>query len=55
MRYAVLEPPAPAAIAQDPERAPVIWLVDPHGFLVLAYPPGYDLDRVIKDLKRLIR
>ena len=55
MRYAVLEPPAPAPIAQDPERAPAIWLVDPHGFLVLAYPPGYDLDRVIKDLKRLIR
>jgi len=55
MRYAVLEPPAPAAIASDPERAPAIWLVDPHGFLVLAYPPGYDLDRVIKDLKRLIR
>jgi len=55
MRYAVLEPPAPDAIAHDPERGPAIWLVDPHGFLVLEYAPGYDLDRVIKDLKKLIR
>jgi hypothetical protein len=55
MRYATLEPPAPEAIAHDPEDGPALWLVDPHGFLVLSYRAGYDLDRVVQDLKRLIR
>ena len=55
MRFAALELPLPEAIARDPARGPALRLVDPHGFVVLAYDEGYELDRVIKDLKKLIR
>ena len=30
-------------------------LIDPHGFLVLSYPEGYDGNRLRKDLARLIK
>lgn len=30
-------------------------LIDPHGFLVLSYPAGYDANRLRKDLARLIK
>jgi cytochrome oxidase Cu insertion factor (SCO1/SenC/PrrC family) len=30
-------------------------LIDPHGFLVLSYPPGYDANLLRKDLARLVK
>jgi len=30
-------------------------LVDPHGFLILSYPAGYDGNLLKKDLARLIK
>ena len=31
------------------------WLVDPNGFVVLRYPPGFDLGGLRTDLSRLLR
>lgn len=55
MQFGLAEPPLPQELAHDPDAGPALWLVDPHGFLVMAYLPGYELDGVVKDLKRLIR
>jgi hypothetical protein len=35
--------------------APNIYLVDPHGNLVLRYPPDPDIRRLAKDMERLLR
>ena len=35
--------------------ARIMALVDPHGFLVLSYPAGYDANLMRKDLARLIK
>jgi len=32
-----------------------VLLVDPHGFLILSYPAGYDGNLLKKDLARLIK
>jgi hypothetical protein len=34
---------------------PDLWLVDPHGYAVLYYPPGFDPGGLRKDLGRLLK
>jgi hypothetical protein len=46
--------PAPLAAPRD-SRGVELWLVDPHGFLVMAYPAGYDPSGLRRDLARLVR
>lgn len=41
--------------ADWPLQAGSVYLVDPQGFLVLRYPPGFDPTGLLKDLKRLLR
>ncbi|MDA3877465.1 MAG: hypothetical protein PF483_10300 [Halothiobacillus sp.] len=38
-----------------PLQAGSVYLIDPQGFLVLRYPPGFDPTGLLKDLKRLLR
>ena len=44
-----------AALPARPGAAPNIYLVDPHGNLVLRYPPDPDIRRLAKDMERLLR
>ena len=46
-KFAALRP-------QDADNVAAV-LVDPHGFLVLSYPAGYDANLLRKDLARLIK
>lgn len=46
-RIAPLAGPLPAQ--------PQAWLVDPHGFVVLHYPPGFDPAGLRRDLSRLLK
>jgi hypothetical protein len=48
------ELPAPLQGRPDGEL-PELWLVDPHGFLVMHYPPGFDPSGLRRDLSRLVR
>ena len=34
---------------------PELWLIDPHGYLVMRYPPGFDAGGLRRDLSRLLR
>jgi hypothetical protein len=44
------------ALAAGPAPdAPELWLVDPHGYAVLFYAPGFDPAGVRKDLDRLLK
>jgi len=46
-----LPPPLQTPVGQDIE----VWLVDPHGYLVLHYPAGFDPNGLRRDLSRLIK
>lgn len=41
--------------ADWPLQAGSVYVIDPQGFLVLRYPPGFDPTGLLKDLKRLLR
>ena len=45
----------PAAMLARPSQGAEVWLVDPHGYLVMHYPSGFDPAGLRKDLSRLIR
>lgn len=45
----------PAPFRAQVEQGVEVWLVDPHGFLVLHYPVGYDPSGLRRDLSRLIK
>ena len=57
-RLHVLQP-APALLAElagsDDPRGAVVYLVDPNGFVVLRYPPGFDPGGLRTDLARLLK
>ena len=46
---------APPELDARPPSGTEVWLVDPHGFLVMHYPSGFDPSGLRKDLSRLIR
>lgn len=45
----------PAPLLERPAEGVQVWLVDPHGFLVLRYVEGFDPSGLRKDLSRLIK
>jgi hypothetical protein len=45
----------PAPLREPLAAGPEIWLVDPHGYAVLHYRPGYDPSGLRKDLQRLVK
>jgi hypothetical protein len=45
----------PAPLQTPVAPLPDVWLVDPHGYLVLHYPPGFDPNGLRRDLGRLIK
>lgn len=45
----------PAPLRREPKALPELWLVDPHGYLILHYPEGFDPNRLRKDLGRLLK
>jgi hypothetical protein len=45
----------PATFAGPATGAPDLWLVDPHGYAVLYYAPGFDPGGLRKDLSRLLK
>lgn len=47
--------PLPAPLARVPKAMPEVWLVDPHGYLVLHYPEGFDPNQLRKDLSRVLK
>ncbi|MCY1406624.1 hypothetical protein D3C76_924130 [compost metagenome] len=47
--------PAAHAKAVKQGAAPQLWIVDPHGNLVLRYPAGTDGKAVLKDLQHLLK
>lgn len=49
-----LEGALPEALTA-PTTAPEVWLVDPHGYLVLHYPAGFEPRGLRRDLGRLIK
>ena len=49
-----LEGELPAPL-REPPVAPEVYLVDPHGYLVLHYPPGFAPRELRRDLSRLIK
>lgn len=46
---------APPELTRAPEQGVAAWLVDPHGFLALRYPGGFDARHLRRDLSRLIK
>ncbi len=44
-----------ASLHPGGEDEVVVYFADPHGFLVLAYPLGYDANLLRKDLQRAIK
>ena len=46
--------PAPIHLPRRPESLPV-YFVDPGGFLVMRYAPGFDPSGMRKDLARLLK
>jgi len=55
VQYGAAVSPVPPPLDRDPAEAPALWLADPHGFLVIAYAPGFALGDVKADLKKLIK
>lgn len=59
MLVASLNDPAGAALVQVLGRQKIekgrIFVADPHGNLILSYPPDADRAQLLKDLKRLLR
>lgn len=47
--------PLPAILASSPKASPELWLVDPHGFVVLHYAEGFDPNGLRKDLGRVLK
>src|SRR5690606_14621812 len=45
----------PAPLRGSPAEGGQVWLVDPHGYLVLRYAEGFDPNGLRKDLSRLIK
>lgn len=45
----------PAPLRTQVEQDVEVWLVDPHGYLVLHYPAGFDPNGLRRDLSRLIK
>jgi hypothetical protein len=45
----------PASMAGTAATGPDLWLVDPHGYAVLYYAPGFDPAGLRKDLARLLK
>lgn len=45
----------PASMDPAAAQAPDLWLVDPHGYAVLYYAPGFDPSGLRKDLARLLK
>lgn len=50
-----LEGELPAVLREPPTALPQVWLVDPHGFLVMRYPEGFDPSGLRRDLGRLVK
>lgn len=50
-----LEGELPLPLAQAPATMPQVWLIDPHGYLVMRYPEGFDPNGLRRDLSRLIK
>jgi hypothetical protein len=55
LRSAVATSPLPLPALPAEARAPELWLVDPHGYAVLRYPPGFDPRGLRKDLGKLLK
>jgi len=45
----------PTQIDERPVALPQVWLVDPHGYLVMRYREGFDPSGLRRDLARLIK
>lgn len=45
----------PAPLTEAPAAGPQVWLVDPHGYLVMRYREGYDPSGLRRDLSRLVK
>lgn len=45
----------PVPLTETPQALPQVWLVDPHGYLVMRYREGYDPSGLRRDLARLIK
>lgn len=45
----------PEPLIARPARGVQVWLVDPHGFLVMRYAEGFDPNGLRRDLSRLIK
>ena len=45
----------PLEVARYPEAGVQLWIVDPHGNLVLRYPPGSDGKQILDDLRYLLK
>lgn len=50
-----LDGPIPSPLAEQPAALPQVWLVDPHGYLVMRYREGFDPNGLRRDLSRLIK
>ncbi|MBD8525716.1 hypothetical protein [Pseudomarimonas arenosa] len=46
---------SPTQLQARPAQGAEVWLVDPHGYLVMHYAVGFDPSGLRKDLSRLIR
>lgn len=55
MRGLQLSGTLPAPLQSPVAPQPEVWLVDPHGYLVLHYAPGFDPNGLRRDLGRLIK
>ncbi len=45
----------PIPLTELPQSLPQIWLIDPHGYLVMRYREGFDPNGLRRDLSRLIK
>ncbi len=50
-----LEGQLPVPLKQSPTSMPQVWLIDPHGYLVMRYREGFDPNGLRRDLSRLIK
>jgi len=55
LRLAASATPLPAPLPDRVVGGPEVWLVDPHGYAILRYGPGYDARGLRQDLAKLIR
>jgi hypothetical protein len=45
----------PLPLVEMPATMPQVWLVDPHGYLVMRYEEGFDPSGLRRDLSRLVK